>query len=211
MSLRRTPADAGKVDHATEIRKTIEHARLAHDSFMRSNPGISAVMTDAEKEFEGNRPFVLELSQQFDSAQMQFVEISISLSGGSFSRLAEMSVAVTDLFAPIFTGAGFSVIDGGTLNKVCTNPPASSTSWKFSKNVDAATRQAINKQEGNYYVLPSGDGNALTFMVTSFQVTADRFDQANSMFVAMVGDNVYKFEPAASELGRSVSFRLIPQ
>lgn len=214
MSLRRAPSDAGKTDHTSEILKTIQHAKLAHDSFMRSNPGISAVMSDDQKQAEMNRPFELELSQAFDSEQRQIVEVSVKLSGGIFSRLNEMSAAVTALFVPIFNRAGFTTLDGGTLNKVCANPSASSTTWRFSKSVDGATREAMaaTLAKGEYYfVLPSGNGNALTFLLQSFQVTASNFNEPNKTFIALVADNNYLFQPGAFEAGRSVSFRLIPQ
>lgn len=217
MSLRRAPANAGKTDHTSEILKTIEHAKLAHDSFMRSNPGISAVMSDAQKQAEVDSPFNLKLSQVFINEQTQMVEVSVTLSDGIFSRLNEMSMAVSDLFAPIFASAGFTTLDPGTLNKVCSNPSTSFTLWKFSKSIDAidaATRQAMSAAAaagGYYFVLPSGGGNALQFLLESFRVTPSNYNQDNNKFIATVGDNNYLFEPGAFELGRSVSFRLIPQ
>ena len=212
MSLRRAPADAGKVDHAAEIRKTIEHAKLAQDSFMRSNPNISAVMTDAEKEAERATPFVLKLGQEFKQENGGSVEVSISLSGGSFSRLYEMTRVVTDLFAPIFTSTAFSVVDGGTLNKVCSNPSASYTTWRFVKQLDAQTRAAVDPATAtaNFWVLPSGNGNVLQFLINSFGVPAAQTDADSGIFNTMVGDNSYQFRPSAVAAGKSAAFRLIP-
>lgn len=207
MSLRRAPADAGKVDNAAEIRKTIEHAKLAHDSFMRSNPNISAVMTDAEKEVEKATPFVLKLGQAFTQDRGGSVEVSISLSGGSFARLYEMTRVVTDLFAPIFVSATFSVVDGGTLNKVCSNPSASYTTWKFAKQIDAQARAAV--EAASSWALPR-TGNVVQFLTNSFGVPAAQTDADSGIFNTMVGDNSYQFRPSAVAAGKSAAFRLIP-
>lgn len=214
MSLRRTPADVGKVDHASEIRKTIEHAKLAHDSFMRSNPDISAVMTEDQKEGETKTPFTLKLSQEFKAEQGGIVEVSISLSGGVFSRLFEMSDVVTTLFAPLFVSTAFTVVDGGTVNKVCSSPSASYTTWKFSKQLDAETRARVDATTATakFWVLPSGGGSVLQFLITSFGVPANQIvDADNGIFKTMVGDNFYQFQPGAVEEGKSAEFRLVPQ
>ena len=212
MSLRRTPAEAGKVDHAAEIRKTIQHAKLAHDSFMRSNPDISAIMTPQEKQEEMDTPFVLSIQQEYkDQGQERIVEISVTLSNGVYARLYEMSDALTNKLKGSFERNTYSIDDRGTVNKVCSNPSASYTTWTFAKTLQAD--DIARTQTPGYWMLPeAGDrGNVTQFLASAFQTP--NYNPDTGELTATVGDNSYKFMPVTSKIipGVTVEYTLIPQ
>ena len=213
MSLRRKPTPVSSPNHVEEINKTIEQARLAQDSFFQSvgkgSADIAAPLTPAQKQYETGSPFKIEVEQSMDASTANVVIIRIKLSNGWFMGLRPLSSTITKVFAPLFTGSGFSVEDGGTVNKVCSNPSASYTTWAFTKAVTPEVAAKLQTPDNKDWVLPKDTPDFDKVLRSLFGI-AD-LDPRTDLLGALDGQG-YKFKPDNFNLqAPRTAYTLIPQ
>ena len=134
MSFCRKTLSKATQNHVVEIHETIEHARLAQESFFSSIANRNADISAPTSNTNDERYVKLIFSQtRFKNG---FTKMEIELRSNHWDNheaLSKLTEAITKLFALSF-GKHFATVDAGTVHKVCGNDNASYSTWIFSKN-----------------------------------------------------------------------------
>ena len=164
----RTPASAGGGDRgsatvAGSVKDLVEKARIANSAWMVANATKSTNATNAssltpyEMNMQATKPWKLIWNQEIDFAKNTVVH-TVVLSNGPYSRLHAMVEALSNEIESEYSGFRWTVIDEGTVMKVCTNPELSTGRWRFERMLPE------DYEEVNDWLLPGGFGAPMSFM-----------------------------------------------
>lgn len=203
MSMRSKKPISDAVNSAGEIRKVIEHARLANDSFFLSNPSLAAIEappTVVQRAAENARPFRVQVEQVIQESTIMkgefMAKITITLSGGVFARLRPMIRALSNVMEPAFAANGFEVRMRGKMYKVCSDPSQSTGKWAFEKMLKGSNLEDAKRGNYQFWVLPAGAESPLALLAYAFPS-------------GMIDDTKYTVNPVGADtLGKIAMFDL---
>ena len=203
MSMRSKKPTSDAVNSADEIRKVIENAKLANDSFFLSNPSLAAIEappTVAQRAAENARPFRVQFEQIIQESTIMkgefTVKITITLSGGVFARLRPMIRALSKVMKPAFAANGFEVRMRGKMFKVCSAPRQSTGKWAFEKMLEGSNLAKAKKGDYQFWLLPGGAASPLALLASAFPT-------------GMIDDTKYTVVPVGADtIGQIAMFDL---
>ena len=168
MSIRsssKPPASAGGNDRGSaaatgSVKNLLEKARIANSMWMATNATNAtnaSSLTPYEMNIQAQKPWKLTWNQQINIAK-NTVTHSVVLHNGPYSRLHAMVEALSNEIESEYSGFRWTVIDEGTVMKVCTNPELSTGRWRFERMLPE------DYEEVNDWLLPGGFGAPMSFM-----------------------------------------------
>lgn len=221
MSLRpRDTSSSGASDgksNADEIRRMIEGAKLANESFFLSNPHladsegtnpIGAPPTRVQRLAEMGRPFRLTIEQKLEESTIEkgrwTAKVTIELSNGVFARLRDMMNSISSVFEPLFQKSGFKIRMQGTLYKVCSRPDQSTVEWAFQKELTGDLLAKAQKGDYQFWVLPNDKKTPFALLKSLLNDNKSIKDPNG-----VINDTKYQFAPLSkSTMGKMAVFEL---